>query len=432
LTALVLRPHARRMRVRWSVFMFLLLFGVVAYVQRTAISVAAEPMMPELGLSQLQIGWLETGFLVTYTIFQFPGGLLGQAMGARRMLTACGGVAVLAAIAFPLLPWVAREGALFALLLLAQLVLGAGQAPLFAMVSGTLERWFPSRQWALTQGLTTSGVGLGAAIAPALIASLMVVTGWRQAMLIAAVPGAVLVALWWQHGRDTPAEHPGVTTRELEELDTPLRRLPVARTNWHQASRLLVNPHIAGLTLAYFGMNVVFYLITFWSFLYLVQARHFTVLAGGFAAAAPPLAGAAGAALGGFAGTFLCGRIGARWGLRIVPLVALPAAALLLLGVQATSAGAALLALSLAFGLVEMTEASFWTASMQIGSASATAAGGILNTGGNLGGIVATPLVAAMSGGGDWSGPFVLAGVCALGSAVLWLAIDPSRRSVEE
>lgn len=420
------------MRVRWSIFTLLLLFAMVAYVQRTAISVAAEPMMPELGLSQVQIGWLETAFLITYTVFQFPGGLLGQAMGARRMLTACGLLSVLAAIAFPLLPSATRGAPLFALLLLAQLALGAGQAPLFAMVSGTLERWFPSRQWALTQGLSTSGVGLGGAIAPVLIASLMVVGGWRQAMLIAAAPGAILVAFWWHCGRDTPAEHPAVTSRELSELDTPPHRA-AEKPDWRHGTGLLLNPHIAGLTIAYLGMNVVFYLITFWSFLYLVQARHFTLLEGGFAASVPPLAGAVGAALGGFAGTFFYSRIGPKWGLRIVPLIALPAAALLLLvGVQAASAVSALLALALAFGLVEMTEGSFWAASMQIGSANAVAAGGILNTGGNLGGIVATPLVAAMSGGGNWTGPFILGSVCALGSALLWLAIDPSRRSVEE
>jgi sugar phosphate permease len=46
------------MRIRWRIFSFLFGFGFLAYVQQKTITVAAERMMPDLGLSQLQIGWL--------------------------------------------------------------------------------------------------------------------------------------------------------------------------------------------------------------------------------------------------------------------------------------------------------------------------------------------------------------------------------------
>ena len=48
-------------------------------------------------------------------------------------------------------------------------------------------------------------------------------------------------------------------------------------------------------------MNYVFYLIANWCFLYLVQERHFNILEGGWLAAAPPLAAALGAGIGGIA-----------------------------------------------------------------------------------------------------------------------------------
>jgi sugar phosphate permease len=418
-----------RLRVRWVIFGFLFAFSCAAYLQRTAISVAAERMMPELGLTQLQIGWLETAFLITYTALQFPGGVLGEFLGARRMFTLCGAIAVLATLAIPVLPWIGSGTPLFTALLLAQLTLGAAQAPVFAVLTGALERWFPRRQWALTQGISSAGVGLGGAIAPAAIALLMVTLGWRPALVIVALPVVLLIAAWWHYGRDAPAQHRSVTAEELGELDFSQSTEPAGPPTWQRLRAVLINPNLLGLTLSYTLMNVVFYLLSFWSFLYLVQARHFTVLDGGLSAAMPPLGGAAGAALGGVAASLFCVRYGARAGLRILPLLTLPAAgALLLISVHAASAMIALAGLTLAFGLLEVNEGCFWAASMEMGREDAVAAGGILNTGGNVGGIVATPLVAWLSGGGNWTAPFLVGAACAVLSAGIWLAIDPAPR----
>jgi ACS family glucarate transporter-like MFS transporter len=418
---------ADKIRIRWLIFFYLFLFTFAAYVQRTAITVAAEPMMPQLGLTQLQIGWLETAFLVTYTALQFPGGIVGQFLGARRMFALCGMLSLLATLAVPLLPSLARGTTLFWSLLTAQLLLGLSQAPLFAMLTGTLECWFPPRQWALTQGLSSCGIGLGGAAAPALIASLMVNLGWRPALLIVALPMALLVALWWRQGRDRPSEHPRVTQAELAELPASPAATGIAVPSWARIRALLLNRDLAALTLSYFTMNLVFFLITFWSFLYLVQARHFTVLQGGFAAALPLLAGAAGAGLGGAGSSALSARLGTMAGLRLLPVITLPSAGvLLLISVHAASAWTALAGLSLAFGLLEVNEGPFWAASMEIGREDAVSAGAILNTGGNLGGIVATPLVAFISGRGDWTTPFVAGAGCALVSALLWLLINPA------
>ena len=73
-------------RIRYPVFAMLFAFAFTGYVQRSGVSVAAERMMPELGLSQVQIGWLFTAFLITYAVFQIPGALIGQVLGARRIL----------------------------------------------------------------------------------------------------------------------------------------------------------------------------------------------------------------------------------------------------------------------------------------------------------------------------------------------------------
>ena len=69
-------PAPPRVRVRWKIFAFMFAFGVFAYVQQKGLSVAALRMMPELGLTQQQIGWLQAAFIAGYSVMQFPGGLL--------------------------------------------------------------------------------------------------------------------------------------------------------------------------------------------------------------------------------------------------------------------------------------------------------------------------------------------------------------------
>src|SRR5260221_2599134 len=73
-------------RVRRVLLALICGFAFTGYVQRTSVAVAAQRMMPELGLTQVEVGWLFTAFLLTYSVFQLPGALVGQWLGGRRLL----------------------------------------------------------------------------------------------------------------------------------------------------------------------------------------------------------------------------------------------------------------------------------------------------------------------------------------------------------
>ena len=164
-------------------------------------------------------------------------------------------------------------------------------------------------------------------------------------------------------------------------------------------------------------------------FLYLIQDRHFSLLEGGWLATAPPLAAALGAGLGGIATSAACRRFGDRWGFRLVPLVSLPAAAvLLLLAVNAGNPYLAVAALAACFGCVELTEGSFWGAGMTVGRGDTMAVCGFMNTGGNLGGIIGIPIVAYFSSQHLWAVAFWVGAGFALVSAAAWLGIAVGER----
>ena len=413
------------LRIRWRIFAFLFAFGWLAYMQQKSITVAAARIMPDLSLSQLQIGWIEQAFVVGYALFQMPGGLFGQRVGARRTFVIIGVLACVAMLGTAAGPaWLAGR-TLFVELLGMQLLLGAAQGAIFPVSAGVFEAWFPASRWAFVQGLQTMGLQLGAAATPPLVATLMHAFGWQRALVWTTLPAFAVIALWAWYGRGSPREHPAVTPAELAEIGTADPAPTASPPRAGRVLRLLADRNVLLLAISYLCMNYTFYLLANWVFLYLVQERHFSVLEGGWLASAPPLAAAIGAGVGGMLTGLACRRFGERRGYRLVPLISLPAAGLLLLtAVDSPNAWVAVAVLSLCYGLVELNEGAYWGAAMSVGRGDTMAVSGFMNTGGNLGGIIRIPIVAYLSGRGAWHAAFLVGTGCAIASAVAWLAID--------
>lgn len=210
--------NPRRYPVRWSILGCLFGFSLFGYMQRTGIAIAAEPMMQELGLDQVTLGWLLTTFLVGYTVFQIPGGVLGEYWGPRRTLTWMGAASLLATAATATTPRLASGAAVLAILIAARLLLGAAQGGLFPVATGAIKNWLPSRNWGFAQGFLITGAWLGSAVTPPIISALLLHFGWREALAAVCIP-SLLLLLWWQYdARDNPAEHPAVGAVELSDL----------------------------------------------------------------------------------------------------------------------------------------------------------------------------------------------------------------------
>jgi ACS family glucarate transporter-like MFS transporter len=422
-------PPAIRIRYR----IFALVFGAsfLLYLQRTTLSVVAVPLAREYGFSALDISWLFNAFLVSYTLFQVPGGLLGQRFGARAATLGCILLSAAGTALFALAPALAPAGLLFGVLAAARFVSGVSQGPLFPVNMALVQRWFPPRRWALMLGINVTGLSLGAAATSPIISRLMTDHGWQFAVYAASVPGLLLAAVWWWYVRETPRLHPGTGAVECAEIAAGGVALPAPRFDWGAARRVLVDRNVLLLTLGYGLMNYVFFFFMNWSFTYLVNERHLSVLEGGWLAAVPLVTGAVCASIGGTLCDFACARFGPRWGFRVVPLVMLPLAALLLsVAVRVPDPLVAVAALAGCFGAAQMTESPFWAATFWVSGEQASGATGLLNTGGNVGGIVGTFLVGFLNDHYGWGATFATGIGFALASAALWLFIDVGVRRV--
>jgi ACS family glucarate transporter-like MFS transporter len=414
--------------VRWRIFALLFAFGFNAFVQQKTLTVTAVRMMPELGLSQVQIGWLETAFVLAYTAFQIPASILGQRFGARRTFVVIGLIAVVAVIATPASPVFFNHGGIFIALVVAQVLLGMAQAGIFPMSAGVCESWFPPRRWGFVLGMQTMGVQLGAAATPPLIASLMVFAGWQQAVYWTALPAVLLIVWWAFSARNAPSDHPSVSPAELTYIGPRSAATVPSRIDRGQLIRVISNRNVLLLSLSYMCMNYVFYLLANWVFLYLIQARGFSVLQSGWLASVPPLAAAIGAGTGGVLAGITSQRFSTLWGFRVVPLISLPIAALLLV-ITAFAANPywAVAALAACYASIELNEAAYWGCAMTVGLGNTMAVGGVLNTGGNLGGIVGIPVVAYLSSHHMWRAGFLIGACLGVASALAWFGIDATK-----
>src|SRR3954466_9878036 len=73
-------------RVRYWVIVFAVTLAIITYIDRVCISQAAPLITRDLGLTKAQMGYIFSAFVLAYSLFEIPGGYLGDRLGARRVL----------------------------------------------------------------------------------------------------------------------------------------------------------------------------------------------------------------------------------------------------------------------------------------------------------------------------------------------------------
>ncbi len=292
--------RARPTAIRWRICALMIVVSFVAYLLRSNMSVAGVPMSADLGLSHVQLGAVLAAFAWGYAIFQFPGGLLGDVIGARRALTILAALWGVLNLLVAFVPGTAAGSATAVVLALMTLrfLMGAAQAPLFPIIGGgTTCHWFPVSGWALPNALQNFGATFGAAAAGPLIAWLMERFGWRASFLLTAPAALLCAGLWWWYVRDRPSEHVEVNAEErrlIEAGRTAKDLAPVEPGAWRVVIR---NRQVQILTAGYFCVNYLFYFFFNWLFVYLIENRGFKLLEGGWYASIPWMAGAVGSGI---------------------------------------------------------------------------------------------------------------------------------------
>lgn len=416
--------------MRWRILALLVLASFISYVLRYNVSTAGPAMMTDLGLTEIQFGWVLAAFTAGYTIFQFPGGVAAGVWGSRRMLTA---ILVLWAVLTLATGWVpAADGTdvtwVLVSLIAVRFLVGAAHAPIYPITGGVVERWFPLGGWALPNGLSSTGLTLGSAATAPVVAWMLLEYGWRTSFALLAPLGLIGAALWWWYARDDPDEHRATNRAEVKLIraDRPAA-LPSddGGPGW---LKVLKNRDVLLLTLSYFSMNYVFYQMFNWVFYYLETVRGFGAQEAGFLTSFQWIAAAVGATAGGLICDYLSRRRGLRLGCRLPAMAGLIlSGGFLVVGAVSGNPYVAVGCLAACFLCNQVTEAAFWAAAIGLGGRHAPASSGVMNTGGNAVGFVNALLVPLTAQAFGWTAAMSTGAVFALIGAGLWLFIRPDR-----
>jgi ACS family glucarate transporter-like MFS transporter len=412
-------------RVRWLLVFGLFSLSAVAYLDRINISIAGSSIAAEYRLTNIQLGWIFSAFLVGYALFQTPGGWLADRFGPRRVLTA----GVLWWGIFTALTAAVSTKIVFAVLFFAavRFLLGAGEAIIYPASNQFVSRWIPSPERGIANGLIFAGVGVGAGVTPTLVTYVMMHYGWRWSFWMSAIIGLIAGTVWYLAARDTPEEHAHVSASELAHIQAG-RTAKSGADGQILWSTIFASKEVWAVTVSYFCFGYVAWIFFSWFFIYLANVRGLNLKVSAVYTTLPFLAMAACSPIGGAISDKLTRLYGKRFGRCGIAVFALLLTAVFLtFGSRVQSARLASVVLAGGAGALYLSQSSFWSVTADIASGSSGSVSGFMNMGNQIGGALTaslTPFIASRFG---WTSSFyVAAGLSALG-AMAWLFVEPER-----
>ena len=389
---------------------------MITYIDRVNLATAAPFVQKELGLSPVELGLVFSAFAIPYGFLQPLGGWLGDRYGPRWVLFSAGLLWAVATVMTGLSVGVVT-------LFIARLLLGLGEGATFPTATKAMAIWLPPHKRAFAQGVTHSFARRGNAIAPPLVGYMIVSYGWRMPFYVLGAVSFVWVMWWVFSFRNNPHAHPGMLPSELAELP-PVAAAAGRVIPWAQLVR-----RILPVTLVDFCYGWTLWVYLTWLPSFLANEWHLPLGKFVWFSSAILFAGVVGDTVGGVLSDAILKRTGnLRIARRFNLVVGLLGSFLLLLPcLFVHDLIVVSVCLSLAFFFLELTNAVLWALPMDIAPSYAGIAGGLMNTGFGVAGVL-SPIVfgALLQMTGSWQVPFVTSVVLLLIGVGLSLRIDPT------
>jgi MFS family permease len=405
-------------RRRGVVVVLLCVMYFISYFDRNNIATAGPSIIKEFHLTATQFGLAASVFSIFYAVLQIFGGWIGEKVGPRRGLLILGilwGLSTLfTGLAVGLIS-----------LLIARAVLGFSESATFPTATQAMSRWVPPDRNGLVQGVVHSASRLGTAVAPIVVAALIVVSGWRSSFIYIGLLSMLWAVVWYVMFRDRPKDAKGITAIELAEvpdIPRPADRPPVP---WRKLIRTILP-----VTLVDFGYGWVAWVFFTWIPTLLATTYHQNVANYGLLTSLVLVGGVVGDTLGGFVSDRILRRtLNARFARRTLLLIGFIGSLLCLTPLIFTPPlNVAVVALAFSFFFLELTNAQLWAIPMDVAPTWSGVASGMMNTGFAVAGIVSPIAVGALvDSTGGFAFPFGISVGILVAAAVLAGVMRPKK-----
>ena len=406
--------------LRWWIVATVFIATTINYIDRQALSVAAPTIRKDLNLSNEEYGWIVSAFLLAYAIMQFLSGRFIDRVGTKKGFS-------IAVVWWSLANMLHAFAKGFAGLASFRFLLGIGEAANYPAAMKAISEWFPDNEKTKAVGILNMGPGLGAIIAPPLMAWLILSFGWQVAFIVTGSLGLFWLVLWqWIY--ESPAKHNMLTDEEKAIL--PIDSEPA--TSPHKWWTYFRYRETWALALSRFISDGAFYFFIFWLPNYLTDEKGFDLMQIGMFAWIPFLASDVGSFVGGWTGTRLINggasidesRKRVMW---IGAILVLP----VLLCIYVESAAAAIALISLALFSTQFKQSSLFTLPIDLFPAKdAASIWGITGSAGSFGAMLFTPVIGWLVDNISYNPVFVIVSILHIISTLIVVVMIPEVKKV--
>jgi MFS family permease len=248
-----------RAAARTIVTILLCVLFAIMYLDRVNISAAAVPLRERFHLSNTEMGLAFSAFSWAYLASVFFGGWGARRYGSRATLMVCVSIVGIGTILTGL-----ASGLIS--LFLARLAVGLGEGPAFPAATQAMRNWYPPDRFGYIQGITHSASRLGAALAPPVVATLILWSNWQFSFVVCGASALLWVAAWMLYFGDDPRAHPNDNSSQLGGLTASLpdRKAPIPL--W------LLTQRMFPVTLVMFAYGWTYWVFVSWLPLYFANS----------------------------------------------------------------------------------------------------------------------------------------------------------------
>jgi sugar phosphate permease len=404
------------MKKRHQVLLVLSILSTITFLDRIAISTAGERISNDLGLSAVQWGWILGTFTLAYGIFEVPTGLLGDRLGAKKLLIRV----VLWWSVFTVLTGFSTG---FVMLLAVRFLFGIGEAGAYPNISIALSKWFPAFERGQAQALIWASSRIGAGLTPLLVIPIQQNFGWQTSFYVLGAVGLIWVIFWYFWYKEEPSQANDISKEELQYIleNRQLEDHTPKQSVW----QMLNHKNLWFLLTMYYCYASGAYFFQSWMPKYLQKGRGISEEDLKFMSSVPFILGAVGCFLGGVLSDWAVKKYGKKWGRRLIPMIGLGLSGISLISAALiTNNTLAVILLSVGLATMDVTAPVAWAVAMDIGGKNSGTISGAMNSAGLIGAYINTVSFGYLATTWGYFFPVMIIGLLLVIGSILWLKID--------